>query len=125
MTTRWLLIAGALALCFNACSSDDSGGATGSCLEENACKQSGQCTPQNDNECVATSEEQCVASWDCQEWGKCSLNNGECVVGKDADCNFDYCDHDNNGVYVCRGCAIAGECTAKDGKCVAGKAADC
>ncbi|MBW2454611.1 MAG: hypothetical protein JRI68_08875 [Deltaproteobacteria bacterium] len=85
------------------------------CTQDGSCTaRSGKCTRGAKSRADCDREYGMLAHNPCAKEGRCTPNEeGNCVVGKDADCA------------TTAGCQRRGLCTAKDGGCVAAKEADC
>jgi hypothetical protein len=85
----------------------------GQCLRSRMCQFEGFCSPSDEGQCIAASDDDCKGSDACLG-GRCSARNGVCVAASDEDCR---------GSWACKGW---GRCNF-DGTdaCIATSAADC
>ncbi|MBW2457118.1 MAG: hypothetical protein JRI68_21560 [Deltaproteobacteria bacterium] len=82
------------------------------CLGTPLCTYRGQCTSVDD-ECRATTAEQCRAALACRDWGECGVVEGRCAPGSDEDCRQAW------------NCKLKGRCSKGPEGCMVGGDGDC
>ncbi len=90
------------------------------CRRRRVCRYHGRCSAGEhrdddsaDGDCSAASDEDCLRSQGCKDWGLCHAWRGVCQAGDDEHCR---------SAWICR---TKGHCSARDGHCVVRDDKDC